>query len=107
MVGRPGLGVTTKVVYQRDALDRVIERDTYNGTTLTGQVLYYYQDDSSDPAEIYDNLHATTTTMVVDATGGATFATTGTASSWSYPNLHGDDVTTANGTGTKTEVTTN
>jgi RHS repeat-associated protein len=85
----------------------VIERDTYTGSTLTGQFLYYYQDDSSDPAEIYDNLHGTATTMVVDATGGVTITITGTASSWSYPNLHGDDVITANSTGTKTGVTTN
>jgi RHS repeat-associated protein len=91
---------TTTVQYTRDALDRVVAR-AVNGTTIAR---YSYISAGDSPSLVVDNAGA-----VIERTiglfGGATITKRSTGDVWSYSNIHGDIVATANSSGVKQGAT--
>jgi RHS repeat-associated protein len=86
---------STVVTYTRDATDRVIEMVTVGNAP--SDVRYSYT-----PSGLQFTLD--TSSVVTETTlslpGGVTYdVQTGGATVWSFPDLHGDDVITTNGTG--------
>ena len=92
----------TTVTYQRDATNRIVERDaTTSGTTTITRYGYTGDGDSPDLT-----LNSSNTVVERDITllGGVMVTKRGstTADVWSYPNIHGDIAATADGNGNKT-----
>ncbi len=96
------VGSTTSITYTRDATNRIVKRvATDSGTTTTTNYLYAGSGDA--PWGTIDG--AGVLSRTVGLPGGAMMIITpsgahaGTA--WSYPNLHGDEIVTADNTGTR------
>jgi RHS repeat-associated protein len=91
-----GAGGAT-VTYTRDATDQVVGMSTLIGSTTT-TVRY------SNAGGIQFTMNASN--VVAEKTlslpGGVTVSIRSSSSVWSYPDLHGDDVATANTSGTRT-----
>jgi len=91
---------TTVITYKRDVTDRIVERDTTSFSSTTTVTRYLYaggtQWGTTDGT-------GTLTQRTVSLPGGAMMLiNTGTAGTvWSYPNLHGDEVVTADNSGTR------
>jgi large repetitive protein len=94
------------VAYIRDVADRIIARTETpsGGTTTTHRYGYTGPGDSSS---LTLNTSNTVLDRVVSLPGGVTYTVRGAASVWSYPNIHGDIVATANMTGVKQGATLN
>ena len=92
---------TTTVTYKRDATNRIVERDTNVAGTTTA-IRYLYAGSGDAPWGTTDGT-GTLTQRTVGLPGGAMMLiNTGTAGTvWSYPNLHGDEVVTADNSGTR------
>jgi RHS repeat-associated protein len=93
-----GGGTTDTVTYTRDASGAVVAMATTIGPTTT--TVHY-----SDAAGIQFTLNGTNTAVndeAVSLPGGVTDDIQGSASVWSFPDLHGDDTVTTNGSGTRT-----
>jgi len=96
------VGTTTTVTYTRDASDRIVKRvATDAGVTTTTKYLYSGSGDA--PWATTDGTGALSRTvslpggaMMIVTTGGSHAGTV-----WSYPNLHGDEVVTADNSGTR------
>ncbi|MDO7883491.1 RHS repeat-associated core domain-containing protein [Antiquaquibacter soli] len=93
-----GGGVTTLITYVRDATGRVVSRTEKVGTAAAVRTQYLYS---------ASGLFATKTGSSVDymlsLPGGVQItATSATEQVWSYPNLHGDVVLTADKDGIRT-----
>jgi RHS repeat-associated protein len=88
-------GATT-VAYVRDAVGRIIERKV-NGTT---SARYSHGDGTDSPS-----ITLTAAGVVIEAVyllpGGAMLTTRTAGNVWSYPNIHGDNIATANNAGAK------
>ena len=93
---------STTITYKRDATDRIIERDILVGATTTSVIRYLYAGGGDAPWGTTDAT-GTLTQRTVSLPGGAMMLiNTGTAGTvWSYPNLHGDEVVTADNSGTR------
>jgi YD repeat-containing protein len=100
-----GNTLTTQTTYTRDATGRVINRTTTVDGATTSNVSYGYPDSSATPGETHDTVTGTTT-LFDQLPGGAQLTSTSGVGTWSYPDLHGDDVVTANQAGTQTGTTT-
>ncbi|HEY4211642.1 MAG TPA: hypothetical protein VGM84_09200 [Steroidobacteraceae bacterium] len=91
-----GAGGAT-VTYIRDAVDEVVSMSTtIAGTTTT--VNYGYG------AGIQFTLNAAKTVLdesTLSVPGGVTVSIQGSGQVWSYPDLHGDDTVTADGSGAR------
>jgi RHS repeat-associated protein len=89
----------TTVRYRRDAGDRIIERQV-NGTPVAR---YGYTGTSDSPAVTLDPTTMAVTERSVLLPLGVLYTKRGSGSDvWSYPNVHGDVIATADTTGTKT-----
>jgi len=91
---------TTVITYKRDVTDRIVERDTTSFSSTTTITRYLYA--GGTPWGTTDGI-GTLTQRTVGLPGGAMMLiNTGTAGTvWSYPNLHGDEVVTADNSGTR------
>ena len=94
------VGTTTVVTYTRDATDRIVKRvATDSGVTKTTEYLYAGSDDA--PWATIDATGVLSRTVCLPG-GAMMLINTGTAGTvWSYPNLHGDEVVTADNSGTR------
>jgi len=93
------------VAYTRDATDRIVSRKvTTNGST--SEDYRYAFSASGDSPDLVLSPTGTVVQRTLALPGGVVVSlpTTGTAT-WSYPNIHGDIVTTANATGARGIVT--
>jgi YD repeat-containing protein len=98
---------TTKVTYTRDVDERIYETVVNAGSTYTQVSYYEYSDDSNNPSGVVNTL-TNVTEQFIDLVGGVTLAASSNQTQvWSYPNLHGDDVDTTDGSGNKTGSTLN
>lgn len=92
----------TTVAYKRDASDRIVQRDGHDVSTTTTRYGFSGPGDTAD-------LSMDSTNRVYQRTlalpGGVmvSLPSTGT-SAWSYPNVHGDVIAMADGTGTRTSA---
>jgi RHS repeat-associated protein len=94
---------TTTVTYTRDATDRIVRRA---GSASTGGTTARYGfSGSGDTADITMSDTGTVLERVVPLLGGATLTKRSGGDVWSYPNVHGDVVATADATGAKTTAT--
>jgi RHS repeat-associated protein len=100
-----GNTLTTQTTYTRDATGRVINRTTTVDGATTSNVSYGYPDSSATPGETHDTVTGTTT-LFDQLAGGTQLTSTNNVNTWSYPDLHGDNVVTANQAGTQTGTTT-
>lgn len=87
----------TTVTYARDAADRIVERRV-NGMPVAR---YGYTGSDDAPSFATDGA-GTVTSVTYSLPGGALLSTgIGTDDTWSYPNVHGDIVATADQAGAK------
>lgn len=96
-------GVMT-VSYVRDVTDRLVARTETPNTGTAATVRYGY----TGPGDTSDLTLSTSNVVlerVISLPGGASYTAKGPGSVWSYPNLHGDHVATANQTGVKQGTT--
>ena len=96
------IGTTTTITYTRDATDRIIKRvATDAGVTTTTNYLYAASGDA--PWATIDG--GGVLSRSVSLPGGAMMIVTDSGAHagtvWSYPNLHGDEVVTADNSGTR------
>jgi RHS repeat-associated protein len=87
---------STTVTYVRDATDRIISR-TEGGTTLR----YGFDGPGSGSAFTTDSLGLGVQDRTVALVGGVLVTKRSTGDVWSYPNIHGDMVATADPAGAK------
>ncbi len=92
-------GATT-VRYVRDALDRIVSRSV-NGAVQAR----YGHTGPTDASSIVQNTSGTTIERTISLPGGVLLTKRNTGDVWSYPNIHGDIVATANATGIKQGAT--
>ena len=90
---------TTTVRYMRDATDRLVERKL-NGTTVA-RYGYSGPGDTPDFSTDANNVITERTTVLP----GGVLLTDRSAGAWSYPNVHGDVMATADGAGVKQDAT--
>lgn len=93
---------TSTVRYVRDALGRIVERKV-NGTTVAR---YSFGGAGDSPVAVL-NAANTVVETTVPLVGGAVLTTRSTGDVWSYPNVHGDVMATANPAGAKVGSTLN
>ena len=94
---------STTVAYTRDATDRIIAR------TVTGsapEVFRYGFSGAGDTPDLVLDATGDLVQRTIALPGGVVLSrpVTGDAT-WSYPNIHGDTITTAGPTGTRTGIT--
>lgn len=95
------IGSTTVISYKRDATDRIVERDaTDSGVTTTTKYLYAGSEDT--PWGTVDGNNVLSRTVSLPG-GVQMIISSGTTPGtlWSYPNLHGDEIVTADNTGVR------
>lgn len=96
---------TDKVSYTRDATDRIITRNTTGAEP--GEQRYGFTGDGDSPSFVMDSNYWVSERIVPLTAGVTLFARSGTAGgtdasdSWSYPNIHADNIAMADGTGAK------
>ncbi len=89
-------GVTTVITYKRDATGRVVSRETSDGTT-SSTVQYLYSSGG-----LFAVKSGSTFQFSLALPGGVNVtAKSATDQSWSYPNLHGDVILTADHEGVR------
>lgn len=93
----------TTVTYTRDATDRVARRAVTGGPSDEGPWLYGYSGDD-DSADLILSGAGTLSQRLVDLPGGVLLTKNydTPTTDWAYPNIHGDVLLTADGTGTST-----
>lgn len=97
---------TTSVTYQRDASNRIVSRTQKVGSTTT-VTRYAFTDGGDTPDLVLDATSASVIQRTLGLPGGVVVSlpTTGTPT-WSYPNIHGDVIVTADHTGTRSPTIT-
>lgn len=90
----------TTVTYLRDATDRIVERKV--GATTTAR---YGSTGSGDAPEFTTDASNGVQEVTYALPGGALLTTRSGGNVWSYPNVHGDVVATANQAGAKQGAT--
>jgi RHS repeat-associated protein len=88
---------TAQVSYSRDALDRIVAR--FVGGLAQNRYSYAGTSDAASATLSPTNV---VTELTLGLPGGVMLTTRATGNVWSYPNLHGDVIATANQAGTKT-----
>jgi RHS repeat-associated protein len=91
---------TTDVVYRRDASGRIVERDL-NGVV---QAKYSFGGPTDSASAVLDASN-TVVERDIPLPGGVLLTKRAAADVWSYPNLHGDLVASANSAGVKQGTT--
>lgn len=86
---------TTTTSYQRDATDRITKRTV--GSTITK----YSYGGPGDTSDVTLNNSGTIIERTIVLPGNTLYTRRSTSQVWSYPNIHGDIIATANQTGTK------
>ena len=96
---------TTSVTYQRDALDRIVQRtETVNGVTT---ITRYGYTSTGDTADVVLTSTNAVVQKLIPVAGGVLVTKPLTGSTtWSYPDLQGSIIATANGSGVKQGATT-
>lgn len=91
----------TVIQYVRDVTDRIVSR-TATIAAVTTTIYYLYSGSGDSPSAIREGTLTGDLTRMLGLPGGVsvTIPTTGDQT-WSYPNVHGDTVVTANQTGTR------
>jgi RHS repeat-associated protein len=91
-------GGTSNVSYQRDATNRIVTRNANGTATKLGY------SGSGDTADLVLNADNRVVSRQIALPGGVVLSVAGdgSPSTWSYPNIHGDVITTADGSGTRT-----
>jgi RHS repeat-associated protein len=90
----------SKVVYQRDVTDRIVKRTQTTKAGVTTSTTYSFAGSGDSPDIELDDQGAVTSAVV--SLPGSVLVSMGAASqSWSYPNIHGDIIVTADQTGTR------
>jgi RHS repeat-associated protein len=101
-------GVPDTVTYVRDATDRVISMKTQIGSA-TATIVDYSYTGTGVQFTLNDTGKAVSETDV-SLPGGVTDSiqsgTSGTTTVWSFPDLHGDDLVTTNGSGVRVAPST-
>jgi RHS repeat-associated protein len=91
------------VTYTRDAADRIVQRSA----GLFNEARYSYAGPDGSPSHVFYGLLFTTTQRNFSLIGGVTFTKGGpNGDRWSYPNIHGDVMATADAAGAKVGATT-
>ncbi|MDJ0325210.1 hypothetical protein QMG61_15700 [Cryobacterium sp. PH31-AA6] len=89
----------TVVRYVRDATDRIVSRTQTPPGGPTSTVRYSFSGDGDSPDAVLDTAGAILE-RTLSLPGGVTVSIPATgAETWSYPNIHGDTIVTADGVG--------
>ncbi|WP_151199612.1 PA14 domain-containing protein [Cryobacterium sp. LW097] len=89
----------TLVKYTRDATDRIVARTQTPPGGPASTVRYSFSGDGDSPDLLLDSA-STVVERTLSLPGGVTVSLPATgAETWSYPNVHGDTVVTADGNG--------
>jgi YD repeat-containing protein len=89
---------STTIRYVRDATDRIVRREVSGSST--GVVRYGYSDGGDTPDFTLD-ANNNVIERTIGVLGGVLLTKRGTGATWSYPNVHGDVMATADATGAK------
>ncbi|MBO3088973.1 PA14 domain-containing protein [Cellulomonas dongxiuzhuiae] len=95
----------TTVVYGRDPANRIIER-TQTVAGATSVVRYGFSDAGDSPDVVLDGAGAVTARMLTLPGGVVVNLPVSGAAVWSYPNIHGDVIATADAGGARTGALT-
>jgi RHS repeat-associated protein len=91
----------TKVTYLRDASDRIVARTSTDTAGTTTVQRYAFTASGDTPDLVLDGAGAVLQrTLALPGGAVVSLPTTGTPV-WSYPNIHGDVIVTADGAGTR------
>ena len=90
----------SKVSYQRDSTDRIVKRTQTTSAGVTTSTTYSFSGGGDSPDLELDD-QGVPTTAVVSLPGSVLVSLTMTGQTWSYPNIHGDIVVTADHTGAR------
>jgi RHS repeat-associated protein len=96
----------TAIVYQRDATDRIVATTTTPAGGSPTTARYGYSGDGDSADFTYSNTIAaptvfTTVEQTLGLPGGVTVSIQGTTSIWSYSNMQGSNIVSADGAGTR------
>ncbi|MGU3410563.1 RHS repeat-associated core domain-containing protein [Microbacterium sp. M1A1_1b] len=94
----------SKVSYVRDASDRIVQRTEQAADGTTTVIRYGFTGDGDSPDFVYDG-SSKLTEWDLPLAGGVTVEYRNNTAVWSYPNIHGDIITTTDGAGTITTPT--
>jgi hypothetical protein len=89
---------STTIRYLRDATDRIVRREASSGYTSVVRYGYSGGGDTPDFTLDADN---NVVERTIGLLGGVLLTKRGAGDTWSYPNIHGDVVATADATGAK------
>jgi RHS repeat-associated protein len=93
---------STSATYARDPLQRLVTRAvTTNGSTTTD--VYAYTGRTDSPSLLLDQ-NGTVRQRMISLPGGVSLALAANSETWSYPNLHGDVIATADAAGSRPNV---
>jgi RHS repeat-associated protein len=84
--------------YVRDATDRIVRREASSGYT---SVVRYGNSGDGDTADFTLNADNNLIERTIGLLGGVLLTKRGAGDAWSYPNVHGDVMATADATGAK------
>ena len=90
---------STSATYARDPLQRLVTRAvTTNGSITTD--FYAYTGRTDSPSLLLDQ-NGTVRQRMISLPGGVSLALAANSETWSYPNLHGDVIATADAAGSR------
>ncbi|MBD8729437.1 hypothetical protein IFT45_16015, partial [Frigoribacterium sp. CFBP 13707] len=90
----------SKVVYERDVTDRIVKRTQSTKAGVTTSTTYSFAG-GGDSADLELDDQGTATSAVVSLPGSVLVSLGTGGQSWSYPNIHGDIIVTADQAGTR------
>ncbi|QKS18973.1 hypothetical protein HUN58_02795 [Curtobacterium sp. Csp1] len=88
----------SKVTYVRDAANRIVQRTEQAADGTKTVTRYGFTGDGDTPDFVYDG-SSKLTEWDLPLAGGVTVELRGTSAVWSYPNIHGDIIATADAAG--------
>ena len=94
-----GAGGAT-ITYIRDVSDQIVSMTTTMTTKNVASTTVHYSF-GAGMQFTFNNSNTTVQEQTISLPGGVTDSIRNTTAVWSYPNLHGDNITTANKTGTR------
>jgi hypothetical protein len=89
---------TTTIRYVRDATDRIVRREASSGYT---SVVRYGNSGDGDTADFTLDADNNLIERTIGLLGGVLLTKRGAGDAWSYPNIHGDVMATADAAGAK------
>jgi hypothetical protein len=90
---------STMIRYVRDATDRIVRREVSGSST--GVVRYGYSGGGDTPDFTLDAANNNVIERTIGVLGGVLLTKRGAGDTWSYPNIHGDVMATADAAGAK------